>query len=112
MNSDYTLNIEDANQSFYNLILFECNNIKNKIKTDYENKINKLLLDICKGENLDFNYLKEKYCKNKNKNTDKIILEKIIYNDLTYYYENKENGNVYDNSSNVVGYYNGKLNFT
>ena len=112
MNSDYTLNIKDANQNFYNLISFECNNIKKKIKTDYENKINKLLLDICKGEQLDFNYLKEKYIKNKNTDTDKIILEKITYNNSIYYYENKENGKVYDNSSNVVGYYNGKLIIT
>ena len=110
MNSDYTENIKDASNTFYNLISFECKNVETQIKTDYENKINKLLLDISKGEKLDFNYLKKKYCKNKN--SDKIILEKITHNNSIYYYENKKNGKVYDNLSNVVGYYNNKLIFT
>jgi hypothetical protein len=97
-----------------------------KIKEEYNNNIInekiKLLISICNDENLDFEKIKNKYIKMKdfNKNTidnhnmeiliDEDLLDKIQINKIDYYYENKENGNVYDMESNIVGVYiNGKI---
>ena len=37
-----------------------------------------------------------------------IIFDKIIINEKNYYYENKENGKIFDSSSNIVGVYKSK----
>jgi hypothetical protein len=37
-----------------------------------------------------------------------IIFDKIIIDGTNYYYENKENGKIYDTSSNIVGIYKDK----
>jgi hypothetical protein len=90
------------------------------IKKEYKNNVKeenyKLLLNICKGENLDFNVLKRKYLKTndlpdtdtniKNEDNDTIsdtILNKITINGNDYYYEHKENGIVYNSDSVQVG---------
>ena len=39
---------------------------------------------------------------------DEIIFDKIIIDGTNYYYENKENGKIYDTSSNIVGIYQDK----
>jgi hypothetical protein len=39
---------------------------------------------------------------------ENIIFDKIIIDGLNYYYENKENGKIYDTSSNIVGIYKDK----
>ena len=96
------------------------------IKKEYKNNVKeenyKLLLNICKGENLDFTVLQRKYLKtndlpemsvNVNNETDTIsdtILNKITINGNDYYYEPKENGIVYNSDSVQVGIFsNGKL---
>ena len=96
------------------------------IKKEYKNNVKeenyKLLLNICKGENLDFSVLQRKYLKtndlpemsaNVNNETDTVsdtILNKITINGNDYYYEPKENGIVYNSDSAQVGIFsNGKL---
>lgn len=94
------------------------------IKKEYKNNVKeenyKLLLNICKGENLDFNVLQRKYLKTndlpetntQNNDTDTIsdtILNKITINGNDYYYEDKENGIIYNSDSVQVGVFsNGK----
>lgn len=97
------------------------------IKKEYKNNVKeenyKLLLNICKGENLDFNVLQKKYLKTNdlpethantiNDSVDTIsdtILNKITINGNDYYYEHKENGIVYNSDSVQVGVFlNGKI---
>ena len=100
------------------------NNLKlqmKEIKYEYQKNIAQerisLLYAICENENLDFNVLKHKYLKSKEisqiseKEIEKLviineeILSKIEINDNKYYYEAKENGNVYNMTSKIVGVY-------
>tara|TARA_B110000971_G_C19874552_1_gene437819 strand:- start:307 stop:696 length:390 start_codon:yes stop_codon:yes gene_type:complete len=91
-----------------------------KIKKEYAQILidekHKLIQKIADGENLDINSLKTKYLKSKeltcitNIKTNLLdeneeLLDKIIISDTTYYYENKDLGNVFDINSNIVGYY-------
>ncbi len=105
-----------------------------KINKEYSQNILKLLESISIGENLDFEMLKNKYLKSSD-NIDKTltptteesppelteeqtteeniiqdckILDKITIDGSNYYYENKENGCIYDSDSKIVGYYNNK----
>jgi hypothetical protein len=98
----------------------------NDINTEYAKNIKTLLKKIAEGENLDYEMLKEKYLKSSSKeisdvnNTNiiddqttidessEIIFDKIIIDNTNYYYENKENGKIYDSSSNIVGIYKNK----
>lgn len=90
-----------------------------KIKKDNNNalideKINFLRI-ICEGEGLIFNELKNKYLNEKEKKfikeqvnttcvSNENLLDIIEINDITYFYENKENGIIYDrNTNNPVG---------
>ena len=97
------------------------------IKKEYKNNVReenyKLLLNICKGENLDFNVLQRKYLKTNdlpetqtnttNDSVDTVsdtILNKTTINGNDYYYEPKENGIVYNSDSVQVGVFsNGKI---
>ena len=90
-----------------------------KIKNEYMNNLIdekiKLVFEICQGENLDFEQIKNKYFKSRDlyKYTtidtnieikpDEDLLDKILIDDKEYYYENKESGTVYDIDSNIVG---------
>jgi hypothetical protein len=80
-----------------------------------EEKI-KLLQKIAENENLDLNYLKSKYLKakellsfnslsvvNNNNNDSEELLDKVEINGVTYYYENKEKGKVFNIDYNEVG---------
>ena len=87
-----------------------------KIKKDYlimltEEKI-KFLKNICENEDLDFNEMVTKYLTEKERKFVKTqiieivnenLLDTININGTTYYYENKENGNIYNNVSKVIG---------
>jgi hypothetical protein len=42
-------------------------------------------------------------------NNEEIILDKITINSINYYYENKENGRIFDINSKVVGEYKNKI---
>jgi hypothetical protein len=96
-----------------------------EIKIEYQQNIIeekiKLLLLICKNENLNFDNIKTKYLKQKelnhihtqtsdNSSTEEAIMNTIEMNGTKYYYEVKDDGNVYDMDSNQVGTYkNGKI---
>jgi len=90
-----------------------------KIKKDTsatltDEKINFLRI-ICEGEGLIFNELKNKYLNEKEKKcikeqvntidvSNENLLDIIEINDKIYFYENKENGIIYDkNTNNPVG---------
>jgi hypothetical protein len=105
--------------------------------------MNKLIKNIAKGENLDFEMLKEKYLNTLNqevevkieinkeheteiildteldndyisqssetKSCEEIIFDKVVIDGTNYYYENKDNGRIYDSSSKIVGIYKNNL---
>jgi len=93
------------------------NNIENDlklIKKRNNEKINeekyKLLLEIANGENLDIKYLESKYLKqekeiNEVNPINEELLDKVIIDGETYYYENKVQGKVYDINNKEIGYY-------
>lgn len=87
-----------------------------KIKQEYAEIIFdaqvKLLQKVASGENLNAEKLRQKYLKNKKmlvKLPDNInnedLLDKIEINGNTYYYENRENGSVFDVEYKQVGLY-------
>ena len=87
--------------------------IKNEHKENIISEKKKLLIDIAKGENLDYNKLKKKYFI-KNSDNEKIcsdsdndseLLNKVVLNDIDYYYENKKDGIIYNTNSEEVGIY-------
>lgn len=73
-----------------------------------------IISEICKGENLNESEIKKKYLKIKPKK-EKIIdedktdseqlLNHIVKDGNDYFYENKNNGNVFDNMNKHVGSY-------
>jgi hypothetical protein len=89
-----------------------------KIKKEYQQIIIdekiELLSKICEGEKLNFDKLKSKYLNYKeltlsNENTiplqdNEEMLDKIKIDDVEYYYENKENGKVFNINNDLVGY--------
>jgi hypothetical protein len=119
------------------------NNYCNKINKEYAKNMNKLIKNIAKGENLDFEMLKEKYLNtinqevevkieinkeheteiildteldneyvsqsNETKSCEEIIFDKVVIDGTNYYYENKDNGRIYDSSSKIVGIYKNNL---
>lgn len=92
-----------------------------KIKKEHQKviiqELNGLINKIAIGEELDENYLREKYLdneniitlkKNKKKHTlmcEQDLLDITTIDETKYYYENKENGNIFDKDSNIVGVY-------
>ena len=100
-----------AFEELFNLHMEKIKKEHNKILIQ---KMNELVSDISKNENIDEIYLREKYLnvkddsvpvksENKNMIIEADLLSKIIINDKSYYFESKENGNVYDTTSSVVG---------
>ncbi len=126
-----TKKIKNETHTFIQLI----DNLCSKLNKEYAKNMNKLLENIAKGEKLDIKELKDKYLKTLNNLSDdikneeengnaddeidektvsleedtnsieEIIFDKIILDGSNYYYENKENGKVYDNKSKIVGIY-------
>ena len=99
----------------------EFSGILNKIQKEHEKILleqkNELISNIAYGEGLDEISLREKYLKGVEKEStvkkeDKksvvandSLLDKVVLNNETYFYENKENGNIYNSSSEKVGSY-------
>lgn len=116
-NLRYNKKIKDETEAFQKLI----NSYTSKLKKEYEKEVLNaqitLLEQIAEGENLNIIELKDKYLqatktKKEKKETTKgsinseSLLEKITYKSKTYYYENKEGGNVYNEESVIVGSFN------
>ena len=105
--------IHDIFSSYSNELDLQIKEHIKKLQIEYNNNIieaqTSLLMEICENNNLNFNEYKQKYITKKICLDDKPIkidqevLNKIIINDDVYYYENKENGHVYNSSSKIVG---------
>ena len=77
-----------------------------KIKNEYKQNINNIIKNICEGEGLNYDEIKEKYLSKASKDeVSSEILDKIDINNNIYYYEKKEHGKVYDIKLNIVGVY-------
>ena len=77
-----------------------------KIKNEHKQNINNIIMNICNGEGLNYDEIKEKYLSKTSKvELNQEVLDKIEINNVVYYYEKKQNGKVYDITSNIVGVY-------
>lgn len=114
--------IKDETKTFQKVIEAYIKSLKQEYKKNIFNCKNELLESIAENEGLDLEYLKKKYLvkNNKKKDTKKEestsnndeLLEVLVYEGSEYFYEDKESGIVYDNSSKVVGtFINGKVVF-
>jgi hypothetical protein len=90
-----------------------------KIKKEYSSVLieekHKLLQKIAEGENIDLEVLKNKYLKSKEllnhsisstssiDNESEHLLDSTIVDGITYYYENKDKGKVYNNEYKEIG---------
>ena len=101
-----------AMSELFNTNLEKINKEHNKILLQ---SLSNLIQDISQGENIDEIYLRERYL-NINKTTKKEekknvtnnsedLLDKVTINGTEYYYQNKENGLIYNNKSKVIGNY-------
>ena len=113
--SKHLKKLKNEGELFQQIINSHCD----KIKSDYAKILlkekNDLISRIAEGEGLDELELRNKYLKNTNKTvkvkkeiiTDESenILDKVIIKGLTYYYENKADGCVYNDKSIKVGFY-------
>ncbi len=90
--------------------------IKKELMVEVINEKIKFLKYICENEKLNFNEMQQKYLTDKEKKYVKIninntivsddnLLDIIEINDVKYYFENKESGNIYDNNSKIIGIY-------
>lgn len=89
------------------------------IKKEYDNNFNKsidcLLKKIAEGEDLEYDYLREKYILKNQDSKNNIMLEeeedsielfdKVVINDISYFYENKEGGKIFNTEADEVGIY-------
>ena len=90
-------------------------NIKKEYDSNYNKSIDNLLKKIADGENLEYNYLKEKYILKNEDSLEGIMLEeeedslelfdKVVINDISYFYENKEGGKIFNMEAEEVGIY-------
>jgi hypothetical protein len=110
LQNDLTLHLETMNISISDCI----KEMKKEHNLILINEKNKLLEKIAEGEKLDLNTLKSKYLKSKEyilseeKSVPTIdeseeLLDTITLDGITYYYENKERGIVYNMNNKEVG---------
>lgn len=119
--------IKEGNESIISTLEDLPKQIK-KIHSHYEKELlkytNDLISRIALGENLDEIELKDKYVKKKKKKAkenikeeneemdQEIVLDQVTLEGEVYYYENKENGLIYNSNSETVGKYkNGQFIF-
>ena len=83
-----------------------------KINKEHQKHIHMILENIAKGEGLKLDMLQSKYLKKQvqvseieSTNTEEPVLDKIIFNNNTYWVD-KNNDIVYNTSSVIVGKYN------
>lgn len=95
INELFNTYLEKINKEHNNILLKEFSN---------------MIHEIAIGENLDEEDLRNKYLKvkkskkiTKESNEDDQLLDKIIIDDNEYYYQNKENGFIFNSKSEKVG---------
>ena len=113
--------IKEETKAFQKVIEAYIKSLKQEYKKNIFNCKNELLESIAENEGLELEYLKKKYLvKNKKKKNTKNdepsnndeLLEVLVYEGSEYFYEDKESGLVYDDTSKVVGtFINGKVVF-
>ena len=113
----YVKKINEETAIFAQMIEQHCD----KINKEYMKQLTQMLKDIAIGENLDYTVLKHKYMKSskidvneeqmfENVEEDDTLLDKIVYNNTTYYVDKKNGNIVYDTKSTIVGkYQDGKI---
>lgn len=121
----YNKKINEETQAFTKMI----EEYTKKLKKEYEKEMTKMMVelieDIALNENLDAVKLKEKYINNKYLEKEKqkekeesvketeSLLEQTTIDGKIYYFQQKENGDVYNNESKIVGkYVEGVIKFT
>lgn len=105
--------LKEETEGFMNLLASYCDKIKKEHQKLCLEQQATLIANIAKGENLNELDLREKYLNTKSKppvkkpeeKIDEDLLDKVVLNNITYYYENKENGKIYNTKSQVVGKY-------
>ena len=109
--------IKEETKAFQKVIDVYISSLKKEYKNNIYKVKNELLELISENEDLDIKYLKEKYLTNNiskkkteentlNVNNDlENLLEEVILDGKTYYFENKNSGIVYNESSEKVGSY-------
>lgn len=106
--------LKKETKNFSKLISEYSESIKEEYEKILNEKVENLLKNIAEGESLDYNYLKEKYLLKKDdslkdelleENNDHDLLDKIVINKEDYFYENKEDGKVYNSKAEEVGVY-------
>jgi hypothetical protein len=109
--------IKEETKAFQKVIDVYISSLKKEYKNNIYKVKNELLELIAENEDLDIKYLKEKYLTNNiskkkteentlNVNNDlENLLEEVILDGKTYYFENKNSGIVYNESSEKVGSY-------
>ena len=89
--------------------------IKKEYDSNYNKSVDSLLKKIAEGENLEYDYLKEKYVLKNEDSLEGIMLEeeednlelfdKVVIDDISYFYENKEGGKIFNTEAEEVGIY-------
>ncbi len=95
--------------------------LKNKyLNTEEPAIINKIIFsNISSEENISEEHISSDITSDENNSSeitsdntnDEIILDKITINNINYYYENKDNGRIFDVNSKVVGEYRNKIHY-
>ena len=116
--------LNDMVNEYHNELLSEIEKIKKEHSKVLLESHSNLISDICKGEGLDELDIKEKYLKKSKKkqpkedtpneeSEDSNILNHIKLEGNDYFYEDKNNGTVYNTSNKKVGIYtNGTIKLT
>lgn len=120
-NLKYNKKIKEETEAFTKAITSYTSKLKKEYEKEILNVQISLLEQIAEGEDLNIIELKEKYLqKNEKKKDTKTVtskttvteelLEKTEIGNNTYFYENKDNGNVYNTDSVIVGsFINGEI---
>ena len=92
------LDVEMLKEKYLNTLNQEVE-VKIEINKEHETEI---ILDT----ELDNEYVSQS---NETKSCEEIIFDKVVIDGTNYYYENKDNGRIYDSSSKIVGIYKNNL---
>jgi len=111
-NSTNIKKLKKETKEFSDIVASYCDKIKKDYKKILQEEKSKLLALIAEGEDLDEKTLRDKYLNTKKKKTNKkkvsettkeTIFDKTNIDGIEYWYEQKEDGKVYNIESEVVG---------
>jgi hypothetical protein len=124
-NLKYAKKLKDEFSAFEQVFNSHIEKVKKEHNKVLLQKMSELISNISSNENLDEIYLREKYLNLKEINEKKEkkvkkeetieedLLDQVLIDDIEYFYENKENGKIFDNTSSIVGkFVNGEFTFT